>query len=802
MNMFRFAARFLIAFVLATAVGIPASAQTASTYYTAPTVSALAAMTARPATVYVLGQAVATDLQGGLFNWVAGSSAAADGYDIVAPSGGGPAGRWFRQTIFTAVNSYFPSGGDDAAGLQSCIDKGSCLLRPGANYSAINLTVGAGQTLDCQGATITSRSSGSLAPIVTVTGRTPTLNNCQFSDLGGNTMRSTTLTGAASPGSATVAVASATGFAVGVGRLMSVALTSGAHWTTEISNVVGTTITLADAIPYSATAVAVAGGGSTCQVNDVLVVSGGITAYGGGPLTIKVTSVDGGGAVTGATIKAPGFYSTAPTNAVATTSPTSAHCTVLPTFNVTWGGASNGAAAMTAVGMVLVDATHYGTVSNVAALGPIGVQIQNTNGPSFNGTANMTIRGIRADTVMSALFVGPGVSNVIFDDVIAYGTSSLSLTGPGGHRGLYWTTRGGVPDTGSAANRFTSMLFQGYEIGGVMHTPFGAFFSNITFDTSGYYGASIDNAGVITMSNMSFYGTSPQYYTGANYEGVGLVLANTFLTNNLGATWGLQFNAASIWVADTNSTWLIPWNSMGPQTSLVGPGAATFRAAQATSISNGGTGTATTFTAGSVVFAGTGGVYSQDNGNLFWDDANNRLGVGTASPSSALDMGSGTITSPVLIRGSVTGSDAGTLNLTGGNAHAGGTGAAISLRGTSAGFNNGGIEFYYGSGGSTLAGATLSSTGVWTLNGALAYGGVTLSNSVTGTGSMALSASPTFTGTVNVANLTGSGTIRANTGFSANGAAGLSVTKTVRDSAGTGTCTLIFTMGLLTGGTC
>lgn len=34
------------------------------------------------------------------------------------------------------------------------------------------------------------------------------------------------------------------------------------------------------------------------------------------------------------------------------------------------------------------------------------------------------------------------------------------------------------------------------------------------------------------------------------------------------------------------------------------------------------------------------------------------------------------------------------------------------------------------------------------------------------------------------------------------GAAGLSVTKTVRDSAGTGTCTLIFTGGILTGGTC
>jgi hypothetical protein len=50
--------------------------------------------------------------------------------------------------------------------------------------------------------------------------------------------------------------------------------------------------------------------------------------------------------------------------------------------------------------------------------------------------------------------------------------------------------------------------------------------------------------------------------------------------------------------------------------------------------------------------------------------------------------------------------------------------------------------------------------------------------------------------------VTATGTIRANTGFSANGTAGVSKTVTVRDSAGTGTCTLIFTTGLYTGGTC
>ena len=38
-------------------------------------------------------------------------------------------------------------------------------------------------------------------------------------------------------------------------------------------------------------------------------------------------------------------------------------------------------------------------------------------------------------------------------------------------------------------------------------------------------------------------------------------------------------------------------------------------------------------TEGSVLFLGTSGVLAQDNSNLFWDDANNRLGIGHTSPA-------------------------------------------------------------------------------------------------------------------------------------------------------------------------
>lgn len=51
-------------------------------------------------------------------------------------------------------------------------------------------------------------------------------------------------------------------------------------------------------------------------------------------------------------------------------------------------------------------------------------------------------------------------------------------------------------------------------------------------------------------------------------------------------------------------------------------------------VGNGGTGTATAFTAGSVVFAGTSGVYTQDNANFNWDDTNNTLGVGRTASSN------------------------------------------------------------------------------------------------------------------------------------------------------------------------
>lgn len=48
--------------------------------------------------------------------------------------------------------------------------------------------------------------------------------------------------------------------------------------------------------------------------------------------------------------------------------------------------------------------------------------------------------------------------------------------------------------------------------------------------------------------------------------------------------------------------------------------------------------TVTSGTEGSVLFVGSAGALSQDNSNFFWDDSNNRLGIGTSSPTTTLHV--------------------------------------------------------------------------------------------------------------------------------------------------------------------
>jgi hypothetical protein len=58
-------------------------------------------------------------------------------------------------------------------------------------------------------------------------------------------------------------------------------------------------------------------------------------------------------------------------------------------------------------------------------------------------------------------------------------------------------------------------------------------------------------------------------------------------------------------------------------------------------VANGGTNTSTAFTAGSVVFAGASGTYTQDNSGLFFNSSLNRLGINTPTPTYSLEVNGG-----------------------------------------------------------------------------------------------------------------------------------------------------------------
>lgn len=213
-------------------------------------------------------------------------------------------------------------------------------------------------------------------------------------------------------------------------------------------------------------------------------------------------------------------------------------------------------------------------------------------------------------------------------------------------------------------------------------------------------------------------------------------------------------------------------------------------------VTNGGTGTATAFTAGSVVFAGASGVYAQDNANFFWDDTNNRLGLGTPTPDYTLDILSGDTTPTIgyaaRIRGNATAAagalqftDSGvtaqwgflaasasevTLQADGPSGLKFNAGAATRFQFGAAGqFGIGGAT--YGTSGQVLTSGGASAAPTWStpttgtvtsVSGAGSVNGITLTGTVTSSGSLTLG------GTLSVptSQITGLATVATSGSFS------------------------------------
>jgi hypothetical protein len=161
--------------------------------------------------------------------------------------------------------------------------------------------------------------------------------------------------------------------------------------------------------------------------------------------------------------------------------------------------------------------------------------------------------------------------------------------------------------------------------------------SSISFGSTGLTPATattgaVTVAGTLAVANGGT-GITTTPINGALLIGNATGYTSATLTQGTGIT--ITNGAGSITIANTGVT------SFSAGTTGLTPSTATTGAvslAGTLAVGNGGTGTATAFTTGSVVFAGASGVYSQNNSKVFWDNTNFRLGVGTASPSVTLAM--------------------------------------------------------------------------------------------------------------------------------------------------------------------
>jgi len=290
-----------------------------------------------------------------------------------------------------------------------------------------------------------------------------------------------------------------------------------------------------------------------------------------------------------------------------------------------------------------------GTVTSVSGTGTVnGITLTGTVTSSGSLTLGGTLSGVSLTTQVSGTLPiangGTNGTSAPTAGAVPYGTGTAYAFSAVGTSGQVLTSAGaGVPTwTTPTTGTVTSVTGTAPVVSSGGATP-AISMAAATTSVSGYLTSTdwttfngkqatlVSGTNIKTVGGVSLLGSGDVGTIGAAYGGTGqssytvgdilFASATTTLSKLADVATGNAIISGGVGVAPS-------YGKIGLTTHISGT----------LPVANGGTGTATAFTAGSVVFAGASGVYAQDNANLFWDDTNNRLGIGTATPVDLLQI--------------------------------------------------------------------------------------------------------------------------------------------------------------------
>jgi len=328
---------------------------------------------------------------------------------------------------------------------------------------------------------------------------------------------------------------------------------------------------------------------------------------------------------------------------------------------------------------IVAGAGQTGLIVSANATAGVFEQFQDSNSNTkfqVDATGNISIGGWTGN-VIAANYGGTGQSSFTTGDILYAGStgSIAALTKLGiGSTGTVLQVNSGIPSWGQvnlASNNVTGIL--PLANGGTNASSFSSQAIVYTANSTTMTGlVSSVNAAVVFSNTGAPSAVSGGPYTylspgagGGNLSFSKVDLANG-VTNTLGAgnggtgqntigqyqllvggatnNWNLLSSSATSALV-TSVTGSPQWTTGAANTVLRSNGTTiTFSQVVLTSdvsgilpYANGGTNANTSWTQGSLIFAGSSS-FAQNNAQLYWDNTNNRLGLGTTTPTTTLDV--------------------------------------------------------------------------------------------------------------------------------------------------------------------